>query len=80
MSFSLKPVLTEWLKQRLPNADVKEVVSYEDDTAGGGYCSSCYYEYAIVNIYYLDSQNQRQKYVYDDGFAELISSLEDANG
>lgn len=78
MSFSLKPVLTEWLKQHEP--DVKEVVRYEDDTAGGGYCDSCYYEYAIVNIYYLDSQGAQHKYVYSAGFAELISSLEDANG
>jgi len=78
MSFSLKPILTEWLKQYEP--DVKEVVSYEDDTYYGGYCETCSYEEAIVNIYYVDSKGAGHKYVYGGGFAELVSSLEDANG
>jgi hypothetical protein len=78
VSFSLKPILTEWLKRYEP--DVKEVIGYEDDTEAGGYCETCYYEEAIVNIYYLDSKGAQHKYVYSGEFAELISSLENANG
>lgn len=76
MSFSLKPVLTEWLKKYEP--DVKEVIGYEDDTESGGYCDTCFYIEAIVNIYYLDSKGERHKYVYNGDFAELIRELENA--
>lgn len=75
MSFNLRPILTGWLRQD-GRLDVKEVVSYEDDTEAGGYCESCYYEEAIVRIKYLNSADELKEYVYYGGFADLISQLE----
>lgn len=56
--------------------DVAEVVSFEDDTASGGYCETCYYEYAVVKVHYQNSKNRSCIYTYDGDFAELIWALD----
>ena len=76
MSFSLKPVLTEWLKKY--ESDVAEVTDYNEDYYMGGGCETCYYEEWEVEIRYLDSKGDRHTYIYSGKFAELIRELENA--
>ena len=75
MSFedNLKESLKGFLVDR--GVDAVEVISFRDDTEAGGYCESCYYEYAVVRIVYIDSKNQSREFTYSDGFSDLIREL-----
>lgn len=75
MSFedNLKESLKDFLVER--GCDAEEVVSFRDDTEAGGYCESCYYEYAVVRIDYIDSRGRSREFTYSDGFSDLIREL-----
>jgi hypothetical protein len=70
---SIKVALAEYLRDR--NFDCVEVTAWEDGTKSTGYCETCYYEYAGVDIWYTDSNGDSQYYEYYGSFGELISAL-----
>lgn len=72
---NLKEALAEYMRNSYYKLDVARVTGYEDDTESDGYCETCYYEYAVVRISYVDSAGKPQKWTYRGGFAELINSL-----
>lgn len=55
--------------------EVSEVLDWEDDTESTGYCDSCYYEYAVVKVKYIDNDFDRCSWTYSGSFADLISNL-----
>ena len=70
---NLKESLKDFLVEN--GIDAVEVVSFEDDTEGSGYCETCYYEYAVVRVSYRNSNGRLKEYVYRGGFSELIREL-----
>lgn len=55
--------------------DVARVVNFYDSTESGGYCETCYYEYAVFTVDYVDSKDERKTWTYRGSFAELIREL-----
>ena len=60
---------------RSAGEDCKEVIDWDDRTVYGGYCSTCAYEYAVVDITYKDSEGFTSVYTYSDDFGSLIRRL-----
>lgn len=55
--------------------DVVTVLSYEQETRGGGYCETCYYEEIVIEVCYVDSDGATcRKDIYGD-MGELIRDL-----
>ena len=71
---NIEGALTEYLK-RQGVEDIDQVVNFWDDTESDGYCSTCYYTYAVVKIEYKTTAGGRKTYTYDDSFAGLIREL-----
>ncbi|QIS16446.1 hypothetical protein [Nocardia arthritidis] len=57
--------------------DVKEVISFSDRTVDDGYCDTCRYEYAVIDIAYRDSNRSTKEFTYKGDFADLIRALKD---
>ena len=55
--------------------DAVEVTGFEDYTASGGYCETCWYEETRCLITYKDSDGNSQTFDYYDSFADLIGAL-----
>jgi len=55
--------------------DVDEVLDFEDATESSGGCETCWYEYAVVRVFYRDSRGDNREWVYDGSFASLIREL-----
>jgi len=76
------PIIEEAIKQAMKNMlvksgyDVKSVLSYQDETESTGYCDSCYYEYAVVDINYITQDNVNRTYRYNGNFSDLINTLD----
>lgn len=66
--------LAEFMRESY-RLDVSEVVEWEDDTESDGYCDSCYYEYAVVKVKYIDNDFDKCTWTYRGSFADLINSL-----
>ena len=60
---------------RSEGLDCVEIVDWDDRTVYGGYCETCAYEYAVVDITYKDSLEQVCLYTYSDDFGTLIRRL-----
>jgi hypothetical protein len=58
------------------NIDAVEVTSWEDSTATGGYCETCSYTTAIVEVNYKNSDGRLKTYTYDGDFGQLIIALD----
>lgn len=80
MSFedSLRAELLEFVRANHDSGAVA-VLSWEDDTENDGYCETCWYEYAVVNITYSDGSEFNREYQYRGSFAELIRQLTNGN-
>lgn len=65
--------LADFLRDR--EVDVREVLSYDEETKYGGYCETCAYEYVVLDIMYENSEGKTKYYTYNGSFAELIRSL-----
>lgn len=75
---SLKERLNESLAELIRDAgiEVVEVRGYDDRTEyGGGPCSTCSYEYAVVDISYIAADGRNRIYTYDGSFRDLIDYL-----
>lgn len=55
--------------------DVARVLSYEDTTVSSGGCETCWFEYDVCEITYLDSEGKLQTWNYSGTFGELIFEL-----
>lgn len=55
--------------------DAVRVTDTEDRTEYGGYCETCSYEYTVIDIYFIDSDDRRQKYTYSGDLGELMREL-----
>lgn len=55
--------------------DVEYVVSFEDKTINGGYCETCSYEEAVVDVKYRTLSGGTREWTYYGSFAELIRNL-----
>jgi hypothetical protein len=66
--------LAEMLREQM-RVDAVSVTGFEDYTASGGYCESCWYEETRCRIDYVDSKGNSQTYDYYDSFGELVKSL-----
>lgn len=70
---SIKSALAEYLRDR--DIDCVEVEEWKDGIQSSGSCETCYYEYAVVEIWYTDSEGDRCYFEYYGSFGELISAL-----
>ena len=41
----------------------------------GGYCDTCYYEYDVADIAYLDSEGKARNYRYDGSITDLMYNI-----
>ncbi len=57
--------------------DVATVVAFEQDTRGGGYCNTCYWEEIIVEIRYRTGSGDEETYTYSGDLGELVRALTD---
>jgi hypothetical protein len=55
--------------------DVDQVTGYNESTRSDGYCDTCWYEYNVVEIDYLDSTGNKHSWEYSGKFGELIQYL-----
>lgn len=72
---NIKDALEVYLRDVRNIEDIDYVLSFEDFTASDGYCSTCYYEYAAFKVKYRTLAGGTKEWVYNDSFAELVSSL-----
>lgn len=70
---SIKGAMLNLLKEY--DIDAVEVTYFEDSTRSGGGCDTCWYDYAVVEIRYIDSNGSRKVYVYEGAFGDLIRAL-----
>lgn len=52
-----------------------EVLSFRDQTYNDGYCETCWYEYAVVEIDVRTRSGVETTFVYEDDFADLLDTL-----
>lgn len=71
---AIKEALADYMRSAY-EMDVDRVDSWEDTTISSGYCSTCYYEYAGVEVWYYNSKGERVYWEYRDSFASLVSNL-----
>lgn len=67
-----------WLRSTL-GLDAANVVSVTQETEEGGSCETCWYEYIVVNILYLDSKGREQAYSYYGEMSTLVNELLENN-
>jgi hypothetical protein len=78
----IRLALAEYLRQS-PHLDLEErkdiqtVTGWVDDTIRGGGCETCYYEEAVVRVFYLTWDNEPQEHVITEPFSYLISELDE---
>lgn len=52
-----------------------EIIDIEQETESSGYCDTCWSEYIVVYVTYLDEDGDRQTYTYRGNMAEWIQEL-----
>lgn len=66
--------IRRWLEDEL-NEGPLTVVSYKEDKESVGKCDTCYTEFVVVTITYIDSNDKEQVYKYDGGFIKLLEKV-----
>lgn len=73
---TFKILLARYLRE-IYGLDAVKVLSYEQETRGGGYCETCYYEEVVIEVSYLDSDGSTcEKDIYGD-MGELVRTISD---
>lgn len=52
--------------------DVEVVLSAEERTESDGYCDTCYYEYTVLDIVYLDADGVCERMTVQYSFSEIM--------
>lgn len=75
MSFEdrLYESMTYMLRDR--DVEVEKVIGWDDRTVYSGGCSTCAFEYAVVDIYYINAEGTQKTFTYNGEFGELMRSL-----
>lgn len=60
--------------------DAVEVTNVDQATESGGYCDTCWYEYAVIEISYKDSSGKLRSHTYSGDLGEFIRELDDVMG
>lgn len=55
--------------------DAVRVNSYEEEERMDGFCDTCYYEWTVVVINYIDSKGVIADYNFRGDFGDLINEL-----
>ena len=55
--------------------NVTDIITYEEDTAGDGYCETCYFEWTVVDVTYKNDDGDVKSYQYRGDFMELVNEL-----
>lgn len=77
----IRLALAEYLRQDQSidletRKNIRAVTSWMDDTISYGSCETCYYEQAVVRVFYVTWDDERGEKVIEDSFAYLISDLD----
>jgi hypothetical protein len=71
---AFKQEMTEYLRANyIP--DLRVITSVEDTTISGGYCETCHYSTAGIEVFYIDTDGIKQYKEIEIGFADLIQRL-----
>lgn len=55
--------------------DAVKVVDFTEEQRMDGFCETCYYEWTVVEIKYLDGSGNPDTYEWSGDFADLIREL-----
>ena len=74
---SIKDKICEALGKYLERNEfeIKKVIDFEEEKKNDGYCETCWYEYTVVVITYLNKKGKEKTYTYSGFFSDLIREL-----
>ncbi len=78
----IRLALAEYLRQDASidleiRKSIQTVTGWMDDTIGSGYCETCYYEEAVVRVFYVTWDGERGEQVIEESFSYLINTLDE---
>lgn len=73
----LKLDLADYIKKTEPETDLAEVIAFKERTKRSYGCSTCAFDYTVLDVTYIDSQGTQQEIELQMTLAGFIQSIED---
>lgn len=70
----LRQALAVYLAAEL-SRPIRSVVAYQEHTVSGGGCSTCEFNYIILDVYFKDSSGRTFLWRYEGYLSEIIAKL-----
>jgi hypothetical protein len=71
---NLYRALTEYLRNEC-DVDAERAIGFEEDTFEDGYCETCYFEYEVVKIFYIDRNGSEDVHIESVDLGTLVREL-----
>lgn len=56
--------------------EVRSIEEYEEDIEYSGGCETCYFEWTIIRVVYIDTEGTSREFRYSGSFGSLIEDLD----